>query len=139
MRPRAHPGLQPERTALAWRRTALSVTVGSLVGLRVLPPHLGALGYAVSALGLLWGLDLVLTARRRYRDGARMLRSGADGSPQGPTAGNTTAGNTTARDIAAGDTTAGPTTAGAALARTAVISGLVGLTSLVAVGVLSTR
>ena len=124
MRPSAHAGLQPERTALAWRRTALSVTVGSLVGLRVLPPQLGALGYAVSAFGLLWGLDLVLTARRRYRDGARMLRAGADRTPQGPTV---------------GDSTAGPTTAGAALARTAVISGLVGLTALVAVVVLSTR
>ena len=124
MRPPAHPGLQPERTALAWRRTALSVTVGSLVGLRVLPPQLGALGCAVSALGLLWGLDLVLTARRRYRDGARMLRAGAEGTPQGSTA---------------GPTTAGPTTAGAALARTAAISGLVGLTALVAVVVLSTR
>lgn len=129
MRPRAHPGLQPERTALAWRRTALSVTVGSLVGLRVLPPQLGALGYAVSALGLLWGLDLVLTARRRYRDGARMLRAGGDGTPQGPTT----------ADITAGPTTAGPTTAGAAVARTAVISALVGLAALVAVVVLSTR
>ncbi|XGX78140.1 hypothetical protein LQK93_00923 [Terrabacter sp. BE26] len=71
--------MQAERTSLAWRRTSLSVTVGSLVGLRVLPPQLGALGYAVSALGLAWGLDLVLTARRRYRDGARLLcaRAGA--------------------------------------------------------------
>jgi hypothetical protein len=134
VRPRAHPGLQPERTALAWRRTALSVTVGSLVGLRVLPPQLGALGYAVSALGLLWGLDLVLTARRRYRDGARMLRAGGDGTPQGPTTEDITAGPTTA-----GPTTAGPTTAGAAVARTAVISALVGLAALVAVVVLSTR
>ncbi len=71
----ADPGLQAERTSLAWRRTALSVAVGSLVGLRILPPQLGPLGYAVSALGLVWSLDLALTARRRYRDGSRVLRA----------------------------------------------------------------
>ena len=44
-------GMQAERTSLAWRRTALSVAVGSLVGLRVLPPQLGAMGYAVCERG----------------------------------------------------------------------------------------
>lgn len=112
----ADPGLQSERTALAWRRTALSVTVGSLAGLRVLPPRLGALGYAVSVLGLLWGLDLALTVRRRHRDGSRML--GAGGSES---------------------TTAASTTAGLAVARTAALCGLLGVAALVAVVVLATR
>ncbi len=62
------PGLQPERTEMAWRRTCLAFSVGSLVALRLLPAALGrpwwvlvgVAGLAVS--GLLW-----LWARRRYR------------------------------------------------------------------------
>jgi uncharacterized membrane protein YidH (DUF202 family) len=106
----ADAGLQAERTSLAWRRTALSVTVASLVGLRLLPPQLGPLGYAVSVLGLLWGLELALAARHRYRDAGRLARAGS-----------------------------GPTRAGATVARTAVIGALVAVTSLVAVVVLGTR
>lgn len=109
----AEAGLQAERTALAWRRTALSVTVASLVGLRLLPPKLGALGYAVSALGLLWALELALASLQRYGDARRLAGTGA----------------------AAG----GATSAGAAMARTAVIGVLVALGALVAVVVLSTR
>ena len=110
MSPPADPGLPAERTSLAWLRTALAVIAGSLVGLRVLPPQLGPLGYAVSALGVLWGADLVLTARRRHRDGTRMMRAGE-----------------------------GATTAGATLARTAITAGLVAVAALAAVVVLSTR
>lgn len=103
-------GLQAERTSLAWRRTALSVTVASLVGLRLLPPELGLLGYAVSGLGLLWGLELALASRRRYRDAVQMSRAAA-----------------------------GATRAGSAVARTAVIGALVAVTALLAVVVLGTR
>ena len=109
----ADPGLQAERTSLAWRRTALSVAVGSLVSLRVLPPQLGPLGYAVAVLGLAWSLDLALTARRRYRDGSRLVRTGED--PDG-------------RAVAA-----------ATLARTAVVAGVLAVAALVLVVVIASR
>ena len=109
----ADPGLQAERTSLAWRRTALSVAVGSLIALRVLPPQLGALGYAVALLGLLWSVDLALTARRRYRDGSRLVRTGDD--PDG-------------RAVAA-----------VTLARTAVAAGLLSVAALVLVVVIASR
>lgn len=84
-------GLQPERTSLAWRRTALSVAVGSLVGLRVLPPHLGVLGYVACALGLVWSIDLALTSVRRYHRAdatVRAAESPSDASvPAGASAG----------------------------------------------------
>ena len=61
------PGLAQERTAFAWRRTALSVAVGSLLCLRVLPPHLGAAGWALAVFGLCWSADLVRIGWRRQR------------------------------------------------------------------------
>lgn len=46
-------GLQPERTALAWRRTCLAFLVASGVSMRVLPDRLGAVGYLGAALTLI--------------------------------------------------------------------------------------
>jgi uncharacterized membrane protein YidH (DUF202 family) len=108
----ADPGLQAERTSLAWRRTALSVAVGSLIGLRALPPHLGPVGYAVPVLGLLWSVDLALTARRRLRDGSRLVRAHGDLRGAAP---------------------------GATLARTAAAAGVFAVTALVLVGVIASR
>lgn len=63
------PGLQPERTELAWRRTALAVAIGSLLSLRVLPlalpPSIEAWGFAPGLVGLLAACGLWLSARRR--------------------------------------------------------------------------
>lgn len=60
------PGLQPERTALAWRRTALSLTLGSLVALRVLPAVTGVVAWVfVGVAGLAVTAALWVAAGRR--------------------------------------------------------------------------
>lgn len=61
------PGLQPERTELAWRRSALAVGVGSLVALRLLPESLGSAWWTlVGLLGLGVAVALWIYARARY-------------------------------------------------------------------------
>lgn len=87
----ADEGLQPERTALAWRRTALAVVVGSLVGLRVLPALLGPLAYVVCVAGLLWSVDLGCTAVSRYRQADAHVRTGRLGRGPGAAVGRTAA------------------------------------------------
>lgn len=63
------PGLQPERTELAWRRTALAVAIGSLLSLRVLPlalpTPLEAWGFLPGILGLLAACAIWIAAHRR--------------------------------------------------------------------------
>ena len=61
------PGLQPERTALAWRRTGLSLTVGSLIALRVLPAVLGLWALAPALLGLVASVAVMVASHRRYQ------------------------------------------------------------------------
>ena len=75
------PGLQPERTTLAWRRTALAVVVGSLVSIRVLPPVLGAgAWYAPGLIGLAFAAWMWWAARRRHA--AFCAQLGAAGEPR---------------------------------------------------------
>lgn len=71
------PGLQLERTALAWRRTGLAVAVGAVAGARVLAPVLGAGAVVVAVLGLaLAALFLLGSTRRGRRAQATLLADG---------------------------------------------------------------
>ena len=61
------PGLQPERTELAWRRTALTLAVGAVVSFRLLPPVLGLWSVGVGVAGLLLSAATWISAARRCR------------------------------------------------------------------------
>jgi uncharacterized membrane protein YidH (DUF202 family) len=76
------PGLQPERTELAWRRTALAIGVGSLVAMRLLPVAFSDPWWIlVGASGLLVAGTLWIVARRRGRRTVEMLLTRGDRAP----------------------------------------------------------
>ncbi|MEI4274021.1 DUF202 domain-containing protein [Klenkia sp. LSe6-5] len=60
-------GLQAERTALAWRRTALAMAVGAVGAGRLAAPVLGTPALAAAAIGLAQAALVTVVARRRYR------------------------------------------------------------------------
>ncbi|MFJ3394145.1 DUF202 domain-containing protein [Leifsonia aquatica] len=60
-------GLQPERTALAWTRTALAFLVVSSAAMRVLPETLGVGGLAGAILAVLSCAVLLTLVHQRYR------------------------------------------------------------------------
>ena len=64
------PGLQPERTDLAWRRTALTLITAACIFLRWMPSYGWFVGTLVAA-SLLVALGIALTQRRRYHRAAR--------------------------------------------------------------------
>jgi uncharacterized membrane protein YidH (DUF202 family) len=71
-------GMQAERTALAWRRTALGIGVGGVVAFRIGGPALGP-GVAVAAVaGGVLALAAFWMAGRRYRAVQKSLREGSD-------------------------------------------------------------
>lgn len=61
------PGLQPERTALAWRRTCLTLLVLSCASLRVLPERIGTAGVVGSVILVTLSVSLLAVVHRRYR------------------------------------------------------------------------
>jgi len=69
----AHPSLAAERTALAWRRTALGLVAGSVAAGRLLSETWGLSAWAVSAVGTVLAVVLLRAARRR-RTGVHGLR-----------------------------------------------------------------
>ena len=77
------PGLQPERTALAWRRTTLTLAVGAVVSFRLLPPVLGVWSIAVGIAGLLVSAAIWILASRRARRVQTALLTSSDQLPGG--------------------------------------------------------
>jgi uncharacterized membrane protein YidH (DUF202 family) len=69
------PGLQPERTALAWGRTVLTLIAASAVSLRWLPDQ-GPFVLAMFGLTAVAGSGIYLTQRRRYRRSVEGIRAG---------------------------------------------------------------
>ncbi|MEA5455927.1 DUF202 domain-containing protein [Sinomonas sp. JGH33] len=67
------PGLQPERTGLAWQRTCLSFLGGSLVAMKVLPQVFGAWTICFGAAGAIEATILLVAVHRRYRTRHRLL------------------------------------------------------------------
>ena len=77
------PGLQPERTALAWRRTALTVAAGAVVSFRLLPPVLGLWSIGIGVAGLLFAVATWILAARRARQVQSALLGSAGRLPGG--------------------------------------------------------
>ena len=71
-------GLQPERTALAWRRTGLALAVGALISFRVLPATLGSWALLPAAAGLVAAVLILWGAHRRSRSTFARLLSGTE-------------------------------------------------------------
>ena len=70
------PGLQPERSALAWQRTSLSIAGGSLIFGRILSTSLGLWALLPMVAGLALSAALGLKSHQRYRHHHRTLTSG---------------------------------------------------------------
>jgi uncharacterized membrane protein YidH (DUF202 family) len=69
-------GLQPERTGLAWRRTAISLAAGSLVAMRILPGGSGDLLLLLpGVVGFAVAVGLLVMTERRYLHVRRTLAS----------------------------------------------------------------
>lgn len=70
------PGLQPERSTLAWQRTGLAIAVGSLIFGRILATSLGFWALVPMMAGLSMAAALGLKAHQRYAHHHRTLTSG---------------------------------------------------------------
>lgn len=71
-------GLHAERTALAWRRTALGVGVGGVLAFRVAGPALGPVVAVGAVVGGVLAVVAFWMAGHRYRVVQRSLRDQGD-------------------------------------------------------------
>lgn len=69
------PGLQPERTLLAWRRTCLALGLGTAVAVRFTAEVIGALSLVVAAAGVVLTALAYGGAWLRYRRASASLVS----------------------------------------------------------------
>ena len=79
---RADPGLQPERTVLAWRRTVLTTVAGAFGAARLYQHTLGPIGYIVAALIAVVGVAAYRLVRRRHDRVAVALHDGDERRPR---------------------------------------------------------
>lgn len=85
------PGLQPERTLLAWRRTALTLVVVAAIATRYLAVDLGPVAAALGGVGVLIAAFALASAHHRYRLVVRDFAAVDAGEAPLPTAGGTLA------------------------------------------------
>ena len=71
------PGLQPERTLLAWQRTVLALAVAVAAGVRFAAPLVGVVAVVFGAVGLALALAAYIGVRYRYRRMHAELRDSA--------------------------------------------------------------
>jgi len=89
--PPRDPGLQPERTMLAWRRTALALVVLSALATRYLAVDLGPVAGVLGGLGILLSAGAVASAHLRYRAVLRDFAAADAGERPLPSGGRTLA------------------------------------------------
>lgn len=69
-------GLQAERTGLAWSRSSLSLMLGGVIALRLLPTTFGVLGAVISACAAVSGALLSVLAHRRVAAARLVVATG---------------------------------------------------------------
>jgi uncharacterized membrane protein YidH (DUF202 family) len=79
----ADPGLQPERTGLAWRRTILALIAGAPLVPRLFPRLLGGWGLGAGVLALAVAVTLCVLSERRFRRMRRVLSGASEQLPDG--------------------------------------------------------